>query len=47
VAHFDLHLNCDGKRGIVEVKSFVDLDKLTTRTEQNGIVVYMVAIGWT
>jgi hypothetical protein len=79
----DIHLNCDGNRGIVEVKSFVGvaeipksqcqaaayagslgmesvtlalfvpaddeaiLDKLTTRTEHSGIMVNVVAIGWT
>jgi hypothetical protein len=79
----DIHLNCDGSRGVIEVKSFVDaaefrkaqfqaaayagslgmdsvtlaifvpvddesvLEKLTTQTEQHGVTVHVVAIGWT
>jgi hypothetical protein len=79
----DIHLNCDGKKGIIEVKSFINvsevsnaqlqaaaysrklglnavtlvlfvptddasiLEKLSTQTERNGVVVNTMAIGWT
>jgi hypothetical protein len=79
----DIHLDCKGNRGIIEVKSFIDaaeirksqfqaaayagslglnsvtlalfvpvddetiLEKLSSRTERNGVTVDVVAIGWT
>ncbi len=79
----DIHIRCDNREGVIEVKSYRNpaktrdgiiqaaayaeklglssvtlalfvptddasiLEKLSTQTEQNGVVVHVVAIGWT